>query len=129
MPAPAVYTYDSAIKIAAQQVLLDALDAGASNAKLFLRDDNDVLLSTLVCTDPAGTIDGNGTLTITFTGPDTNAAATGTCTYGEFVDSNNAVCLTVPVIAGDAPVYGYLVMNTNLILAGGTVSVISAQVG
>lgn len=129
MPAPATYFYEAQIKIDAQQVLIDALDAGGSNAKLFLRDEDDVLLSTLTLTNPCGTINGAGSATLTFLGPDTNAAATGTCTYGEFVTSNNAKCLTIPVTTGDSPVPGYLVMNTNVIIAGGTVSIISAQVG
>lgn len=129
MPAPAQYFYNTTIKISAQTVLRDALDAGDSNAKLFLKAEDDTVLSQLFLTDPCGTINGDGSLTLTFLGPDTNAAATGTATYGEFVDSNNTVCLTMPVIQGEAPKVGYLVMNTPLILQGGTVSIINAQVG
>ena len=129
MPAPSQYFYATSIKVSSQTVLRDALDAGASNAKLFLKDNSDVILSTLFLTDPCGTVNGDGSLTLTFLGPDTNAAETGTATYGEFTDSDNQVCLTLPVIQGEAPRVGYLVMNTPLILQGGTVSIINAQVG
>lgn len=129
MPAPSQYTYSTAIKIEAQTALKDALDAGSSNAKLFIKANDDTILSTLLLTDPCGTINGDGSLTLTFLGPDTNAAATGTAGYGEFVTSDNVVCLSLPVVQGESPKSGYLVMNTPLILAGGTVSIINAQVG
>jgi len=129
MPAPTSYTYTAAILSSAQQVFLDAVDAGTGAGKLKLYDDSDVLLSVITLTDPAGTIDGAGQLTITAAGPDTSADATGTCTYGTITDSDDNVCVSIPAQTGASPVSGVIVLSNTSIVAGGEVTLTSCTIG
>lgn len=129
MPAPTAYTYSTQAKIDAQTCFLDLVDAGTANAKLKLYDDSDVLLSTITLTDPAGTVSGGGQLTITATGPDSSADATGTCTYGTICDSDDTVVLSIPAQQGATSVNGKLVISNTTIVAGAAISLISLTIG
>lgn len=129
MPAPAQYTYSAQALIDAQTSFRDLVDAGTGAGKIFIRDDSDVLLAEVPLSDPCGTVDGAGQLTLSIAGPDTSADATGTATYGEIADSDNNVCLSLPVQVGTSAVSGYLVMNTASIVAGGPVDILTATIG
>jgi len=129
MPAPAQYTYSAQALIDAQQSFLDLIDGGVSAGKIRLRDDSDVLLAEIPLTDPAGTIDGAGQLTITASGPDTSADNTGTCTYGEICDSANTVLCSIPAQQGASGVSGYVVISSVAIVAGAEVSLLSCTIG
>jgi len=129
MPAPGAYFYEAQSLIDAQQAFLDRVDLGASTAKIRLRDEADVLLAEIPLTDPAGTIDGAGQLTITASGPETSAPASGTCSYGEICDSDSNVRLTMPAEVGAAPVSGSLVLSNTTIAAGAEVSLVSCTIG
>ena len=128
MPAPAVYTYSAAALIDAQTSFLDLIDAGtAGNIKL--RDESDVLLAEIPLTLPCGTVDGAGQLTITASGPDSSADASGLCTYGEICSSAGTVHLSVPAEEGAAAVSGKLVITNTTIVAGAEVSLVSCTIG
>lgn len=129
MPAPAQATYSAAALIDAHEALLALIDAGASAAKVKLRDNADVLLGTVTLTDPAGSVNQTtGQLTLTPSGTGT-AAADGTCTYGEITDSDDNVILSLPAEAGTSPVSGKIVINTLSIVTGAVITLVSATIG
>ena len=129
MPAPGAYTYSAQALIDAQTSFLDLVDTDASAASIKLRDESDVLLAEIPLNDPCGTVDGAGQLTITASGPDTSADATGTCTYGEICDGAGVVALSLPAQSGLSPVSGYLVVSNTSIVAGAEVTLVSCTVG
>ena len=128
MPAPASYTYSAQALIDAQQSFLDLVDSGTAGS-IKLRDETDVLLAEIPLTTPAGTIDGAGQLTITASGSDPSADASGVCTYGEICDSADVVVLALPATQGAAPVEGELVISNTTVAAGAEVSLISCTIG
>ena len=130
MPAPSVATYSPSALIAAHTAFRDLLDAGAGQARMRIRNSVDLLLSTILFTDPCGTINGTtGQLTLTVAGPDTSAAAGGTAAYVELIDVAGVVQLALPVQTGTVAVSGVAVLNTLSITLGGTVSALSVLVG
>ena len=130
MSVPTVATYSAAALVAAHTAFKDLIDAGAGAGSIKIRDAADVLLAQIPLTDPCGTVNGTtGQLTITPSGGDESADATGTAAYGEFCDSAGLVHLSLPAQAGSAAVSGKIVINSLSIVAGGPVEVLSATVG
>ena len=130
MAAPTVATYSAAALVAANTSFKDLIDAGAGAGSIKIRDAADVLLAQIPLTDPCGTVNGaTGQLTITPSGRDESADATGTAAYGEFCDSAGLVHLSLPAQAGSAAVIGKIVINSLSIVAGGPVEALSATVG
>ena len=130
MAVPTVATYSAAALVAAHTAFKDLIDAGTAGGSIKIRDAADVLLATVPLTDPCGTVNGTtGQLTITPSGRDESADATGTAAYGEFCDSNGLVHLSLPAQAGSAAVSGKIVINSLSIVAGWPVEVLSATVG
>ena len=130
MAVPTVATYSAAALVAAHTAFKDLIDAGAGAGSIKIRDAADVLLAQIPLTDPCGTVNGTtGQLTITPSGRDESADATGTAAYGEFCDSAGLVHLSLPAQAGSAAVSGKIVINSLPIVAGGPVEVLSATVG
>ena len=130
MPAPTVATYSAAALIAAHTSFRDLIDSGSGAGSIKIRDSADVLLAEIPLTDPCGTVNGTtGQLTITPSGRDESADASGTAAYGEFCNSDGTVYLSLPAQAGTAAVSGYIVINTLTIVAGGPVEVLSAVIG
>lgn len=130
MPAPTVATYSAAALIAAHTSFRDLIDSGSGAGSIKIRDSADVLLAQIPLTDPCGTVNGTtGQLTITPSGRDESADASGTAAYGEFCNSDGTVYLSLPAQAGTAAVSGYIVINTLTIVAGGPVEVLIAIVG
>jgi len=129
MPAPATYTYSAQSLIDAQTAFLALVDGGSGAGRIRLFSEADVQLAEITLTDPAGTIDGAGQLTITAAGPDTSADATGVCTWGTIIDSDTNVLLSLPAEAGTTPVSGKLVISNTSILIATEVSLVSATIG
>lgn len=130
MPAPTVATYEPDALIAAHTSFRDLLDSGSGAGSIKIRDSADVLLAEIPLTDPCGTVNGTtGQLTITPSGRDESADASGTAAYGEFCNSDGTVYLSLPAQAGTVAVAGKLVMNTLTVAAGGPVEVLSATIG
>ena len=130
MAVPTVATYSAAALVAAHTAFKDLIDAGAGAGSIKIRDAADVLLAQIPLTDPCGTVNGTtGQFTITPSGRDESADATGTAAYAEFCDSNGLVHLSLPAQAGSAAVSGKIVINSLSIVAGGPVEVLSATVG
>lgn len=130
MAVPSVATYSAAALVAAHTAFRDLIDAGTAGGSIKIRDAADVLLATIPLTDPCGTVNATtGQLTITPSGRDESADATGTAAYAEFCDSNGVVYLSLPAQAGSAAVSGKIVINSLSIVAGGPVEVLSATVG
>ena len=129
MPAPAAYFYSATAKVDAQTAFRDLIDAGTGAGKIFLYDEQDVLLAEIPLNDPCGTVDVAGLLTITASGPDTSADASGTCTWGEIADSDDLVHLTLPALQAVNPVAGYLVLNSTQIISGTEVTLSSCVIG
>jgi hypothetical protein len=128
MAVPSVATYSAAALIAAQTSFRDLLDSGSAAGKIRVRDASDVLLVDIPLTDPAGTINGAGLLTITASAAGT-AAVTSTAAYGELCNSDNTVYLALPAEAGSVAVSGKIVLNTLSIVSGGPVELVSATIG
>lgn len=130
MAVPSVATYSAASLVAAHTAFRDLLDAGAGAGSIKIRDAAGVLLAQVPLNDPCGTVNGaTGQLTLTMSGRDESADASGTAAYGEFCDSAGLVHLSLPTQAGVASVSGKLVLNTLVIVASGPVEVLSATVG
>ena len=130
MPAPTSATYSAAALVAATTAFRDLVDAGSSAGFVRVRDAADVLLAQVPLADPCGNINGTtGQLTLTMSGRDESADASGTAAYGEFCDSDGLVHLSLPAQAGSSAVSGKIIINTLSIVAGGRVEVLSATVG
>lgn len=130
MAVPVQYTYSIEALVAAHTAFRDLIDAGMAGGSIKIRDDNDVLLSTIPLTYPCGTVDGaTGRLTLTPAGRDESAATTGIAAYADFCDSNGVVHLSLPTEEGTTAYPGFLVINTLNIVEDGPVEVLSAVVG
>ena len=130
MAVPSVATYSAAALVAAHTSFRDLIDSGSGPGSIKIRDSADVLLAEIPLTYPCGTVNGTtGQLTITPSGRDESADASGTAAYGEFCNSDGTVYLSLPAQAGTAAVSGYIVINTLTIVAGGPVEVLSAVIG
>lgn len=130
MAVPSVYTYSAAALVAAHTAFRDLIDSGIGAGFVRIRDSADVLLAQVPLSDPCGTVNGTtGQLTFSIAGPDTSADASGTAAYAEFCDSDGDVHLALPAQQGTTAVSGKIVLNTLSIIAGGTVTIISATVG
>ena len=130
MAVPSVYTYSAAALVAAHTSFRDLIDSGIGAGFVRIRNSADVLLAQVPLSDPCGTVNGaTGQLTFSIAGPDTSADASGTAAYAEFCNSDGGVHLSLPAEAGTVAVSGKVVLNTLSIIAGGTVTVISAVIG
>jgi hypothetical protein len=130
MPAPSVATYAAAALVAAQTSFRDLIDSGSGAGFVRVRSASDVLLAQIPMTDPCGTVNGTtGRLTITASGRDESADASGTAAYVELCNSSGTVYLSLPVQAGSTPVSGFAVLNTLTVIASGPVELISLTVG
>lgn len=128
MPAPAAITFSAAAKIAANTELLTLLDAGSSNALVKLYNNDDQLIAEIPLDDPAGTVNGTtGILTLDIDGTDT-ALISAVCAYAKITDSDGTAHVTIPVKEGNAPESGYLVLNETTVIAGVTVTLVSAVI-
>lgn len=124
------YTYSAAAVVAANTALLGLLDANANPAKIRIRDAGAVLLAEITLTDPAGTVNGTtGTLTLGIAAQETSAPASGTAATAQITDGAGVVHLTMPCVAGPAPVSGSCVLSSLGVEAGGSVNVTSAVIG
>lgn len=130
MAVPATATYSVSALVAAHTSFRDLLDSGTGAGFVRFRDAADVLLAQVPLSDPCGTVNGTtGQLTLSIAGPDSSADADGTAAYAEFCDSTGAVHLAMPVQVGTTPVVGKVIMNTDLIVALGSVGIVSAIIG
>jgi hypothetical protein len=129
MPAPDEYFFSDDALEDASQAIITLLDAGASNAKVFVRDDSDALLAEIPLDDPSGVVASGGQITIDIDGPDTSANASGTVAYVEFADSDDNVHLTLPAVQGTSGVSGFAVFTTLTTVATFPVTMISATIG
>lgn len=132
MAVPSVATYSVAAKAAAHGAFRDLIDGHASlPGVLRLRDAADALLAEIPLADPCGAVDG-GTGQLVFDVdpvPQNNGLANGEAAYGEFCDGAGAVHLALPCYTGVSAVSGYLVMQTQTVVSGGPIRLISATVG
>jgi len=130
MPAPLVTTYALATMITCGDAILADIDGGAGVGKIKLRSEADVLLAEILLNNPGGTVNVlTGILQLDPAGPDASADASGIATYGEVTDSDDVVIMSIPVIEGATAVDGYLVLNIESIVAGSTVTILSAIIG
>lgn len=131
MPAPAQLTYSVAALVAAHTSFRDLIDSHATlPGSIKARDAADVLLGTIVLSDPCGTVNGaTGQLTFAATTRDESADAAGQIAYVEICDGAGAVHLAMPAQAGTVPVSGKAVFNTLTVVAGGPIEVSSITVG
>lgn len=130
MPAPTQATYSVAALVAAHTAFRDLLDAGSAGASIKIRDASDVLLAQIPLTVPCGTINPTtGQLTLTPAGRDESADTAGLAAYGELCDSDGLVHLSLPAVAGTAPVAGCVVLNTLTVAGGAPVEILSATIG
>ena len=130
MAVPSVATYSASALVAAHTSFRDLIDSGSGAGSIKIRGSSDVLLAQIPLTDPCGTVNGTtGQLTITPSGRDESADASGTAAYGEFCNSNGTVYLSLPAQAGGTAVSGKIVINTLSIIAGAPVELVSATIG
>ena len=130
MPAPSVATYSAAALVAAHTSFRDLIDSGSGAGFVRIRNSADALLAQVPLSDPCGTVNGTtGQLTLSISGPDASADATGTAAYAEICTSAGAVQLSLPAQAGSSAVAGKIVLNTLSIVASAPVVVLSAVIG
>lgn len=123
------YEWLPAALIPAQTALRDRIDLGGLSGRFKVYSEGDALLATLPLSVPAGTINAAGVLTLTPGAPEANAPAGGVAAYATLEAGDSTPLLLLPVIQGTAPEPGFLVISTANIIAGGSVSMLSAQVG
>ena len=122
--------YTSEFLVPVSNAALARIDAGTGPAKFVIKTSGGTVLANLYLTEPAGTVDGNGVLTLTSAGPETDAPNGGTAALADLVDGNDVVLMdNLPVQQGVSPVAGRVVISSTQILAGGTVSLASAVFG
>lgn len=122
------YTWHAPALIAAHTALLARLDTGGA-AHYLIYDADDVLLATLPLTEPAGSVDAAGVLTLTPGAPESSAPAGGVASYAVLAAGDDAALLTQSVVEGLAPVAGAVAISTLNIAAGQSVELLSAQIG
>lgn len=126
----AVITLSAALGGTLVSAINSALNAGATGATIKLYTGtkpagpdtavtSQVLLGTLVCSKPAGTVAGN-TLTFSAVTPDSSADASGTATWARLSDSNGTAVIDIDVTVTGGSGFGQ--MNTVNIVAGGPIS-------
>lgn len=118
-------TYSTAAKTARMNAVIGEIDAGAGAGKLKIRDSGNVVLATIVLTDPSGTASG-GVLTFDFD-PDISAtaSASGTAANAIITDSNDVTVisgLTVGTSGTD------VVLDSTSITSGQTVTITSGTI-
>lgn len=78
-----------------------------------------VLLGTLTCSDPAGTVSGR-TLTFSAVTMDSSADATGTATWARLADSAGVAVIDIDITTTGGGGFGQ--MNTTSIVIGGPIT-------
>lgn len=117
------------------QVILDAIDAGAGAGEIRIYSGTqpatgdalggtNVLLGTIVLSDPAGTI-ANGVLTFSPMSDDTSADADGTITWVRIVDSDGNFC--VDMDAGISGSGATVVFTSVTVVTGGIIRMLSGS--
>lgn len=131
MAVPADQEWSTALKIANNTATYNLLvGAGTSGCTIKIYDSSDTLLSTVPLDDPPGSVNGTtGELTLTPSGPDTSAAATGTAAYGEVHDAGATWITRMPCEAGSSPVAKRIVLSSLSIVATATVTLTSVTIG
>ena len=123
-------SYTAALLIPVSNAALARIDAGTGPARFRIKNSGGTVLANLYLTEPAGSVDGNGKLTLTSAGPETNAPAGGIAALADLLDGDDTVlAANIPVQQGSAPVAGRVVISSTSILAGGTVSLSAASIG
>ena len=128
MPAPAAAFYDITRKGLLSTYFMSIFDTVTGQAYMKIYDEDDLLLSQIFLTEPPGTIDANGVITLTNT-PDPSANASGIATWMELYNPDDLLFLTVPVKAGVSPESGYLVMTSTTFILGQPVTVTGFTIG
>jgi len=123
------YQWLPAALIPAQTSLRDRIDQGGLPGAIKVYDVDDTLLATLALSHPCGSLDAAGALTLTPGAPESSAPAGGAAAYAVMEAGDSTPLLLLPVVEGATPLPGYLVISSANIVAGGTVSMVSAQVG
>jgi hypothetical protein len=132
MAVPTVQEYSTLLwKVPANTAAYDELEvAGTSGCTVKIYDSSDTLLSTVPLSNPPGSVNGTtGQITLTPSGPDTSAAATGTAAYGEVHDAGGTWWTRMPCEAGSSPVSGKIVLTSLSIVATATVTLSSITIG
>lgn len=122
-------TYSLATINARLQAVANQIDGGGGNGYLRLMS-NSTVISSIQLARPCGVVSG-GVLTFVGTLLDPSAAATGSITSGQFLDSAlNIVAynMTVGVPTETADIIIFNGLNTLFITAGQVVQVIAAQI-
>jgi len=109
-----------AIITAANQGIINNIDSHATlPGYTEIRDAGGVVLSKCIYTDPCGTINGTtGQLTITHSGRDDAADATGTAASAHFMDGAGVEHHRLPCQAGTGYVAGFYTLVSLNITAG-----------
>lgn len=129
MSASYLDTWNPTAIIAAHTALLALIDGAATAGKITLHDSNDVQLANIPLTDPAGTVNGTtGALTLTASGRDESADASGEADYATIRDGDGVAYRSMECVVGSAAQTGKCVLNTLSIIAGGPVELVSAVI-
>lgn len=125
-----IFTLSDAAANAVLTTLNDLLNAGSGPATIKLYTGtkpagpgtaitSQVLLGTLTCSDPAGTVSSRS-LTFGAITADSSADASGTATWARIADSNGVAVADIDVTLTGGGGFGQ--MNTTLIAAGGPIT-------
>jgi hypothetical protein len=129
MPAPSDIVFSVASKVAAHTAFKDLIDAGSGPGTVKIKTAADVVLATIVLESPCGTVNGT-TGQLVFSLPSSvTAVSTGIAAYGEIADSAGLVHLSMPVVVSSSAVSNRFALNSEAVVEGGAVSILSALVG
>lgn len=120
-------TVSNALRTIVNTAVLAALaSADTTRAYINLYSATDTLLATLPLTATAGTLAGDGVLTLE-PGPKVESApATGAVSYGKLFTPADVLLLTLPASATSQP--DTIFVNTALVIEGKSVELISAVI-
>lgn len=126
------FGYVLALRNARLNLTRDYIDAGTGPGKLRIYDGTrpatggtvTTLLAELICSDPCAPAASAGVLTFSAITQDSSANATGTATWGRFVDSADTFVADCAVGLSGSDVN----LNTTSIVAGAVVQVTSATI-
>lgn len=113
--------YASGLRTTRMTAVRDAIDAGSGAGKIKIFTSGDVLLATLTCSDPCGSVSGD-VLTFSAITSDTSADATGTAAKASITTSADADVVTGLTVGTSG---SNINLNTVSIVSGATVSMSS----
>ena len=128
MPASYLNTWAPAVVAAASAEILAQIDASATAATINIYDESDSLLAQFTLTNPAGTVDGTGKITLGFSATTTAGLATGVASYATIKNGDDEALHSVPCVQGSESLAWFCVLSTTTIVEDKIVGIESWEI-